>query len=104
MATNWTGTHRNRNKEAILEMNWSYIEERRWKHRQSCTGVESTGETEERTPHTELENLHDRDEGEKHHVDEMQENGNEQDEVESTSGRPMFHLGTKKEKEREERG
>ena len=66
------------------------------KHRQSCTGVESTGETEERAPHTGLEeNAHDRAEGEKHQVDEMQENGKEQDEVESTSGRPMFHLGTK---------
>ena len=99
MASNWTRAHRNRDKEAILEMDWSYTEERRWKvkHRQSCTGVESTGETEERTPHTELEeNAHVRAEGEKHHVDGMQENGKEQDEVENASGRPMFHFGTKR--------
>ena len=47
-------------------MDWSYTEERRWEHRQSCTGVEST---------------HVRAEGEKYHVDGMQENGKEQDEV-----------------------
>ena len=81
MATNWTRAHRHRDKEAILEMDWSYTEERRWKHRQSCTGVESTGETEERTPHTELEeNAHVRAEGEKHRVDRMQENDKEQGE------------------------
>ena len=45
MATNWTRAHRNINKEAILEMDLSYTEERRWKHRKSCTGVESTGKT-----------------------------------------------------------
>ena len=82
-------------------MDWSYTEERRWKHRQSCTGVESTGKTEERTSHTELENAHVRAEGENHHVDGMQENGKEQYEVESTSGRPMFYFGTKKTKRRE---
>ena len=57
--------------------------------------MESTGETEERTPHTELEkNAHVRTEGEKRHVDGIQENGKEQDEVQSTGGRPLFHLGT----------
>ena len=56
-------------------------------------------ETEERVPHTELEeNAQDRAEGEKHHVDGMQENGKEQDEVESTNGRLMFHLGMKRTK------
>ena len=80
-------------------MDWTYTEERRWKHRQSCVGMEPTGETEERAPHTELEeNTHGRAESKKHHVDRMQENGKEQDEVESTSGRPMFHLGTKRTK------
>ena len=99
MATNWIRAQRNRNKEVILEMDWLHTEERRWKHRQSCTGVESTGETEERVPHTELEeNAQDRAEGEKHHVDGMQENGKEQDEVESTSERLMFHLGMKRTK------
>ena len=103
--TGYTRAHRNRDKEAILEIDWSYTKERKWKHRQSCTGVESTGETEERTPHTELEeNVHVRAEDDKHHVDGMQENGKEQYEVESTSRRPMFHLGmkrTKRERQRE---
>ena len=99
METNWARAHRNRNREAILEMDWTYTEERRWKHCQSCTGVESVGKTGERVPHTELEeNVHDRAEGKKHHVDGMQENGKEQEEVESTSGRPLFHLGTKRAK------
>ena len=86
-------------------MDWTYTEERRWKHRQRSIGVEPTGETEERAPHTELEeNTHGRAESKKHHVDRMQENGNEQGEMESTSERPMFHLGakrTKRERERE---
>ena len=57
---------------------WTYTEERRWKHCQSCTGVETTEETEERTPHIGLEkNAHDGAEGEKLHVDGMQENGKE---------------------------
>ena len=57
------------------------------------------GKTEERVPHTELEeNTHGRAENKKHHLDRMQENGKEQDKVESTSGRPMFHLGTKRTK------
>ena len=104
VTTNWTRAHRNRDKEAILEMDWSYTEERRWKHRQSCIAVESTGKTEERAPHTELEdNAHVKAEGEKHHVDGMQENSKEQDEVESTSERPMFHLGTKRTKREREK-
>ena len=50
---------------------------------------------EVRATHTELEeNWHDRAEGAKHYVDGMQVNGKQQDEVESASGRPMFHLGT----------
>ena len=65
-------------------------------HRQSCTRREFTGEMEVRATHTELkENWHDRAEGEKHHVDGMQVNSKEQDEVERTSGRPVFHLETK---------
>ena len=36
-------------------MDWTYTEERRWKHRQHNTGVEFVGETEERAPHTKLE-------------------------------------------------
>ena len=77
-------------------MDWTYTEERRWNHRQSCFGMEPTGETEERAPQTKLEeNKHGTAESKKHHVDRMQENGKEQDEVESISGRPMFHLGTK---------
>ena len=40
-------------------MDWTYIEKRRWKHHQSCTGLESTKETEEGAPHRELEeNVH----------------------------------------------
>ena len=86
MATNWTRAHRNRDKKEILEMNWTYTEKRIWKHRQSCSGVEPTGETEERAPHTELEeNTHGRAESEKHHVDRMQKNAKEQDEVESVA-------------------
>ena len=83
-------------------MDWSYTEEKRWKHRHSCTGVESTGEAEERTPNTELdENAHVRAEGEKHHVDGMQENGKEQDSVEGTNGRPPISNEINKERERE---
>ena len=48
------------------------------------------GETKEKALHTELEeNSHDRAEGEKYHVEGIQENGKEQDEVESTTERPM---------------
>ena len=50
MATNWTRAHRSRDKKEILEMDWTYTEERRWKHRQSCVGMEPTGETEDRAP------------------------------------------------------
>ena len=39
----------------------------------------------------------------KNHVDRMQENGKEQDEEESTSGKSMFHLGTKRTKRERER-
>ena len=96
---NWTRAHRSRDKKEILEMDWTHTKERRWKHRQSCVGMESTGETEERATHTELEkNTHGRAESKKHHVDRIQENGKEQDEVESTIGGPMFHLGTKRTK------
>ena len=50
------------------------------------------------------ENVHDRAEGEKHQVDGMQKkNGKEQDESDITSGRPMFHLGTKMTKRVRER-
>ena len=45
---------------------------------------------------------HDRAEGEKQHMDGMQENSKEQDEVESTSGRPMFYLGMKRTKRERE--
>ena len=59
-----------------MEMDWTYIEERRWKHHQSCKRVKSTGgNRREGTQKTELEpNLHDRTEGEKHHVDGMTRN------------------------------
>ena len=36
-------------------------------------------------------------------MDRIQENGKEQDEVESTSGRPMFHPGTLTKKAKRER-
>ena len=67
--------------------------------------MEPTGETEERAPHTEMEeNTHGRAESDR--MDRTQENSKEQDEVKSASGRLMFYLGTKrtkKEREREER-
>ena len=104
MQTNWTKGHCNRDTEEIVEMDWTYNEERSWKHRQS-TVVESTGRMEERAPHTELEeHTNDRAESEKHPLDGMQEYGKEQDEMESTRRRPMFHLemkGVNIERERE---
>ena len=46
--------------------------------------MEPIGKTEERAPHTDLEeNTHGRTSSEKHLVDRIQENGKEQDEVES---------------------
>ena len=75
-----------RDLEVGLDIHWG-----RWKHCQSCDGVEPTWEMEDRVPHTELEEkTHGRAESKEHHVDRMQENSKEQDEVESTSGRTMI--------------
>ena len=82
MATNSTRKNTNRDKKEIVEMHWTYTENRRWKHHQSITGVESTRETEERAPHTELEEKTNfRAESKKHHKNEMQENIKEQDKI-----------------------
>ena len=73
-------------------MDWKYTDKRSWKYCQSSTGVDYTGDMEDWLLHIELEeNMNSRAEREKHHMDGMQENGKEQDEMKSNSRRFMFH-------------
>ena len=97
MTTNWTRALRNRKKEAILEMDWPYTEDRRWKHRQSCVRVESKGKRKRgaptqswRTRMTDDENIT--------WTECKKTGGKEKDEVANSSEKPMFHIGIKRTK------
>ena len=63
-------------------MDWFYTKESIQKYHQNSKGVGFTRETEERAPHTELEeNTIGRAESENLYGDAMQENGNKQDDI-----------------------